>query len=104
MIPTHRYYSFHPIKEDRMYNYPFRIVSEEFQLAIWEKGQPAQGYSPDIWRYDICGTPMKYSEHGNIDSEHGWEINHIKPISKGGLSSLENLQPLQWENNRQKGG
>jgi 5-methylcytosine-specific restriction endonuclease McrA len=45
---------------------------------------------------------MRYGEYGQT-SKYGWEIDHIKPVSKGGTDDLSNLQPLQWENNRRKG-
>lgn len=71
--------------------------------AVWRKGRTIDGYDPNTWRYDRCGQPMKYGEHGNTDSKHGWEVDHIKPASKGGTDDLSNLQPLQWDNNRRKG-
>ena len=46
---------------------------------------------------------MKYSEHGNTNSNNGWEIDHIKPSAKSGSDDLDNLQALQWENNHRKG-
>jgi len=45
----------------------------------------------------------KYSDHGNTEAKYGWEIDHIKPLAMGGLDNIDNLQPLQWENNRKKG-
>ena len=33
----------------------------------------------------------------------GWEVDHIIPISKGGLHTLENLQYLPMSENRRKG-
>ena len=33
----------------------------------------------------------------------GWEIDHIKPVARGGSDDLSNLQPLYWETNRNKG-
>jgi len=71
--------------------------------AVWRKGREIPKYDPNVWRYDIFGKPMKFSDYGNTDSEHGWEVDHIKPVAKGGTDDLSNLQPLQWENNRRKG-
>ncbi len=32
----------------------------------------------------------------------GWEIDHLKPQSKGGTDHLNNLQPLKTSDNRKK--
>lgn len=36
---------------------------------------------------------MKYIEHGNRESDYGWEIDHINSISNGGTDNSRNLQP-----------
>lgn len=60
------------------YNYPFKKTDEQTKLAVWATGRivpDKDGKHRDLaeWRYDICGKPIKYSEHGNIDSVVGWE-------------------------------
>ena len=77
---------------------PFDAATIE---AVWEKAQVSQQYHP--LRFDAFGTLIWKEAYANTSSKFGWEIDHIKPVAEGGGDELENLQPLQWENNRRKG-
>jgi hypothetical protein len=69
---------------------------------VWMKATPILGRNPLEFRRDKCGATIKLSEYGNRNSVNGWEIDHIIPVSKGGGDELNNLQPLQWQNNASK--
>ncbi len=73
--------------------------SKETLDEVWNKGKVIPTFPAETWRLDQCGSAMKFSEHGNRKSEVGWEIDHINPVSNGGLDTIENLQPLNWVNN-----
>ncbi len=83
-------------------DYTFGNSSDDFLRNVWRKGKVVPGRDPEVWRKDICGDLIKYDEHANTDSLYGWEVDHIKPEALGGTDDLDNLQPLQWYNNRRK--
>jgi len=67
---------------------------------IWNKATVVSGYDPAQYRKDGCGAWIARSSYGTL-GDHGWEIDHSKPVAKGGTDDLGNLQPLQWKNNRE---
>ena len=83
-------------------SYYFENTNEETKKLVWAKGKIIPDYSPDLWRWDACGKPIRYTDHGNTESKYGWEIDHMYPRAYGGKTTLDNLQPLQWELNRAK--
>ena len=50
---------------------------------------------------DIAGRVISFDEFGAL-TEFGWNIDHIKPISKGGTDVIENILPMHWKTNQEK--
>ena len=71
--------------------------------AVWKKGikYDNESIKPESLRKDICRDGIAKNDYGKTE-KWGWEIDHIKPVSKGGTDDIDNLQPLFWENNRAK--
>ena len=69
--------------------------------AVWDMAEVSSEHAP--LKTDAFGSLIWKEGYGSTNSKFGWEIDHIKPVSQEGGDELENLQPLQWENNRRKG-
>ena len=61
--------------------------SDETKLAVWNKAQVVSGNDPASWRKDQCGAWIGWAFYGNRDSQYGWEIDHITPVSKAVLTT-----------------
>lgn len=77
---------------------------------IWEKGITEDSKDPDNWRKDAAGGWMQRNQHGNRNSEFGWEIDHVFPQEKAEKNGYgaeifdhdDNLRPFNWKNNASK--
>jgi hypothetical protein len=69
---------------------------------VWEKASLAPNANPAIYRLDSAGALIRRADYG-LTVRTGWEIDHMVPVATGGGDDLDNLQPLQWQNNRSKG-
>jgi hypothetical protein len=77
---------------------PFDAATIE---AVWNLAAPSSEHAP--MRVDAFGALIWREGYGNTTSKFGWQIGHRRPLDQGGGDELENLQPLQWENNRRNG-
>jgi 5-methylcytosine-specific restriction endonuclease McrA len=69
--------------------------------SAWIRATPIAGYDPSQWRRDEHGNAIHYSSYGTT-GEYGWELDHRKPLSKGGSERQTNVRALHWKANRAK--
>ena len=81
----------HIVKDETYYKRKRAIANEAWQrYTVRQKAQtPAD-------------ENIKALQEFYLNCPSGYEVDHIVPISKGGLHSLSNLQYLPWQENRRK--
>lgn len=77
------------------------MANENLKRAVFSKATPIRGRDPEIWGRDAAGNVIRYGSYGT-QGKYGWEIDHKKPVSRGGSDDLRNLQPLHHEENKDK--
>lgn len=75
--------------------------SDDMIKSVWLKARVVKGYDENLFRKDACGAWIMCDKYGK-DHVFGWEIDHIFPRERGGTDILENLRPLQHQNNASK--
>ncbi len=78
------------------------MITKAQQQAVWNKAKKIRGKDPRMHRQDPYGNPMYKPSYGKA-SDMGWDIDHIKPKSRGGSDATRNLQALNSSTNRSKG-
>lgn len=78
------------------------MTSKKLIDEVWNKAKTIRGKDPNVWRKDIYDNKIRHGSYGT-EGEYGWEIDHKNPKDNKGSDQLRNLQPLQWEENREKG-
>lgn len=77
------------------------MVSKTEREKAWAKAPTVRGKNPNLYRRDSKGNELYKPSYGK-QGVKSWEIDHKKPVSKGGSDSQRNLQVLQTKANRTK--
>jgi hypothetical protein len=77
---------------------PFDAANIE---QVWSRAPLSSDHPP--LRVDAFGALIWKEGFGNTNSRFGWDIGYKRPLGNGEQDDLENLQPVQWENNRRNG-
>lgn len=77
------------------------MATKEQQLKAWDNAKKVRGKDPNLYRQDPYGNIIYKPSYGK-ESPMGWEVDHIKPKSRGGSDSTRNIQALNTKVNKDK--
>jgi hypothetical protein len=80
-----------------------KIFSQTDISDVWKKARVIDDVDAGTMRQDYAGAWIRFADYGNRNSQYGWEIDHLKPVSLNGADNISNYLPLQWQNNVKKG-
>ncbi len=78
------------------------MATQDQKGKAWNSAKKVSGKDPAKYRQDPYGNTMYKPSHGK-SSPMGWDVDHIKPKSRGGSDSTRNLQALNSNVNKRKG-
>jgi hypothetical protein len=68
--------------------------SKSTAAKVFNKAPVVKGKGPKQYRRDPYGNVICKTSYGK-NSAMGWNVDHIKPKSRGGSNNIRNLQALQ---------
>ena len=77
------------------------MATQKQKEHAWETASPVKGKNPELYRKDNYGNEIYKPSYGK-QGEKSWEVDHKKPVAKGGTESLRNIQALKTSVNREK--
>ena len=85
-------------------------TKEELKDIAWKGARIVDNHDPNIERMDACGAWIHYADFENHESDLGWDIDHVYPISKLRLlkvprdlwNHVTNIRAMHWKNNQSK--
>ncbi len=78
------------------------MATKSQKNKVWSNAKPIRGKNSNKYRKDPYGKVIYKGSYGK-SSNMGWEVDHIKPRSRGGSDATRNLQALNTSVNRSKG-
>jgi len=78
------------------------MTKELLKDFIWHRAIEAEGFDPKKTRLDYAGAIIKFEEYGQ-ESEYGWTMVPLLPVSKGGKDDFMSLIPFHIKNAEAKG-
>jgi hypothetical protein len=75
--------------------------SERRKLAAWLGAVEIPGFDSSRFRKDRFGFWIAWAEYGRC-TMYGWEIDHVLPVSRGGIDHESNCAATHWSANRAK--
>lgn len=71
-----------------------KVWNETTKIQVWEKGKRIPGFAAKLWRRDVQGKAIQYTEYNNPLSPYGWYIDATGSLATGNSSEYYDLQPI----------
>jgi len=72
-------------------------IKKDTAMKLWE-----EKFGDKTKAHDYKGREILKAAYGQDGSQYGWNIDHIKPKSKGGTDRVDNLQIVHISTNQEK--
>ena len=72
-------------------------INKDTAMKLWD-----EKFGKETEACDYTGREILKAAYGQEGSQYGWNIDHIKPKSRGGTDRIDNLQIVHISTNKEK--